>query len=153
MDVKQLFDYNSKRAHLARYGVRLKAWVPTLVVAVVGLLVAGTALLFIELAIGWILIGLAAVPAMIAQWYSYELKKIPIDHERQSIDARMDSELLGMLSEKPTPKEIALALTHMNSGLFFDVRFGIGGGFLKEVATDSFDGTAAIFKEAQRIAD
>lgn len=153
MDIKQLFDAKSKRAVYARYGTQLKPWVIMLTVAVVGLLVGGVALLFVGLSVGWLLIGVSAIPAMIAQWYNYELKNVPIDMKRNTIDARMDSNLLGMLTAKPTPKEIALALTRINGGNFFDVRFGIGGGFLKEVATDSYEDTARIFEEALRIAD
>ena len=96
---------------------------------------------------------MAAVPAMIAQWYRLELKNVPIDMTQRTIDARTESELLARLPQNPTPKQLAVALMQVTSGVFFEVRFGIGGSFLKEVASDSVEDTRAIFEDALVIAD
>ncbi len=151
MDVK-LFDWNSKRAHFARYGKALSPWVFTLELLVVLLLIFGIVFLIIGLAIGWALVGFAAIPAMIVQWYKYELRDIPVNVAVRSIDARADAELLAVLPKQPTPKLLALALMNVNGGLFFEVRFGLGGAFLKEVTPETGDVTP-IFEEALRIAD
>jgi len=99
------------------------------------------------------MLGLAAIPAMITQWYKYELSDIPVDMRVRSIDARAESELLSVISEQPTPRELALALMKVHGGVFFEVRFGVGGSFLKEVSSDASQDTTPIFQEALRIAD
>lgn len=152
MDVK-LFDWNSRRAHLARYGKALSPWIFGLELITALMLVFGLFFLVIGMPLGWALVGVAALPAMIIQWYKYELRDVPIDATKRSIDARMDAELLALIERTMTPKQLALALMHVNGGLFFEVRFGVGGGFLKEVASDSTDDTKAIFEEALKISD
>lgn len=152
MDVK-LFNYHSRRAQLARFGKVLSPWIFGLELTTALLLVFGIFLIVIQMPLGWLLIGLAAVPAMIVQWYKYELRDVPIDAKTYSIDARLDAEMLAMLSPQPSPKELALALMKVNGGLFFEVRFGIGGSFLKEVTSENSDDTAVVFEEALKIAD
>ena len=152
MDVK-LFNYHSRRARLARFGKMLSPWIFGLELTTALLMVFGIFLIVIQMPLGWALIGLAAVPAMIVQWYKYELREVPTDATVRSIDARLDAEMLAVLSPQPSPKELALALMKVNGGLFFEVRFGIGGSFLKEVASDNVNDTAVIFEEALKIAD
>lgn len=152
MDVS-LFNWHSRRARLARYGKALHAWVFLFQLLTIVLIGLGLGSLVVGLALGWALIGLAALPVMIVQWYNYELKNLPVNTPVRSIDARADGELLAVLSAQPTPKELALALMNVNGGIFFEVRFGMGGSFLKEVMSDSADDTKAIFNEALTIAD
>lgn len=152
MDVK-LFNYHSRRAQLARFGRILSPWIFGLELTTALLLVFGIFLVVVQMPLGWALIGLAAVPAMIVQWYKYELREVPVDDKNRSIDARLDAEMLALLSPQPSPKEIALALMKVNGGLFFEVRFGIGGSFLKEVSSENSDDTTSIFEEALKIAD
>lgn len=147
MDVTQ-FNWHSQRAHHARYGHILRPWILPLKLSSIVLFVLGVCSLVALMAFGWVLIGLAVVPLMVVLWYHRELRSVPLEPTKDTVDARMDSELLALLSPNPTPKELALALMNVNGGLFFDVRFGIGGGFLKEVASDSIEDTKAIFKEA-----
>ena len=151
MDVK-LFDWNSRRAHYARLGKALSPWIVALKVLVAVLIVLGIASVVVGLPFGWAVIGLAAIPAMIAEWYKYELANVPVDTTKKTIDSLLDSELLALLPPQPSPKDIALALMKVNGGLFFEVRFGIGGGFLKEVTSENRDETTAIFEEALSIA-
>jgi ATP-dependent Clp protease ATP-binding subunit ClpC len=152
MDVKQ-FNWHSQRARFARYSTALHPWVFLLQLVAIVVFALGIFCLVVMMPVGWALIGLAAVPVMIIQWYKYELSVLPVNKEERSVDALMDSDLLALLSPQPTPKEIAMALMNVNGGLFFDVRFGIGGGFLKEVASESADDTKAIYTEALAIAE
>lgn len=152
MDVKQ-FNWYSHRARLARYGHALRRLTPILYVLAILLIVGGVAALIAGMALGWALIGFAAIPAMIEQWYRYELSEPPCDLSTRSIDARLDAELLAVLSAQPSPKELALALLQVNGGIFFEVRFGVGGSFLKEVSSEHADATPAVFEEALAIAD
>lgn len=152
MDVR-VFNWHGKRAQLARYGKALSPWIFGSELVTALLLVFGVFLVIIHQPIGWLLIGIAAIPAMVIQWYKYELRDVPIDPNTRSIDARMDAELLALIPQQPTPKLLALALMRANGGLFFEVRFGVGGSFLKEVASDSAEETSVIFQEALKIAD
>lgn len=152
MEVK-LFDFQAQRAQLARYGRALAPWsIPLQLLAVV-LLLLGLAMVALAIPLGWVLAGVAAAPAMISQWYKRELADVPVDVSRRSIDARAEAELLAVLPLQPTPKELALALMKVNGGLFFEIRFGVGGSFLKEVASDAPDDVGKIFDEALVIAD
>lgn len=152
MDVTQ-FDWHSQRARYARYGHSLRPWMLLFKLSALFLFALGIGSLVAVMAFGWALIGLAVVPLMVVLWYQRELRVMPCDAAKKTVDARLDHELLALLSPHPTPKELALALMNVNGGLFFDVRFGIGGGFLKEVASDSVDDTKRIFKEALTLSD
>lgn len=152
MEVK-LFNWNSRRAIYARYGKALSPWIFSFELITALLLVFGIFFLVIGMALGWALVGLAVVPAMIVQWYKYELRDVPVDTTRRTIDARMDAELLALIDKQVSPKLLALALMRANGGLFFEVRFGIGGSFLKEVSSDSTEQTDVVFEEALKIAD
>lgn len=149
----KLFDWHSKRAHYARYGKALSPWIFMLELLTALLLVFGVFFLVISMALGWAFIGIATIPAMIIQWYKYELRDVPTDVSKHSIDARMDGELLALIPQQATPKQLALALMHVNGGLFFEVRFGVGGGFLKEVASDDSKQVDVIFEEALKISE
>lgn len=151
MDVK-LFNWHSRRAHYARLGRALSPWMLFLKLTIVMLIVVGVMAISVGVAIGWALLGLVSFPVMLIEWYNHELKNVPLQVQGSTVDGLLDSELLSLLPEQPSPKEIALALMHVNGGLFFDVRFGVGGSFLKEVASDNRDDTAVIFQEALAIA-
>lgn len=144
------FNWRSRRAQYARLGRALSPWVFLFELLTVLLLFGGIAALAFGMAFGWALVGLAVVPAMLVQWYKNELRDVATTSEA-SIDGLLDSELLAMLPSHPTPKHIALALQRVTGGHFFEARFGVGGGFLKEVATDSTEDTEAIFTEALKI--
>lgn len=148
-----LYTYHSTRARLARYGKALGPWVQLLEVLAVLMIAFGLTGLLLGFTFGWALLGLIAVPLMTVYWYAYELHAVPRRTTERTIDARMDSDLLALLGPQPTPKDIAISLRGLNAGLFFDVRFGVGGGFLQEVASENRDDTLAIFEEALRISD
>ena len=152
MDLK-LFNWHGRRAQLARYGRVLSPWIFAFELTAALLLVFGIFFLVIQMPIGWAMVGVAVIPAMIVQWYRYELREVPIDPKTRSIDARMEAELLALIDQQSTPRQLALALMRVNGGLFFEVRFGVGGSFLKEVSSDATAETDIIFEEALKIAD
>ena len=147
-----LFNYKSSRAMKARLGHQLSPWAVTLEISVVLLIIGGLALVAYGLAVGWAAIGLAAIPAMIVEWYKYELRDVPVIKDGKRIDDILDSEILGLLMDQPTPQNIAAVLSKTNGGLFFAVRFGVSGGFLEQVVSSNRDDTKVIFEEALRIA-
>jgi ATP-dependent Clp protease ATP-binding subunit ClpC len=150
--VVELFDQKSPRAVRARIGHALSAWGPTLEISVVLLLLAGFVLIAFSIAIGWALIGLSAVPAMIVEWYKHDLRDVPRVEGGIRIDDLLDSEILGSLPIQPSPKDIAATISRTNGGAFFTTRFGVGGSFLEQVVSTDRDHTRPIFKEALAIA-
>src|SRR5690554_4804946 len=116
MDVNnpKVFNWYSRRAQFTRYGKALRSWVFLLELSAVLLLVFGLALMLIGFALGWALMGLAAIPAMVVHWYKGELNNVPIYPSVRSIDARADAELLAVFSKQPSPKELAYALMNIN---------------------------------------
>ena len=150
MDVT-LFDYKSPRAMKARLGRALSPWAATLEVSVVLCIIGGIALVVFGITIGWALIGLSAIPAMIVEWYKHELRDVPIIPNGKRVDDVLEGEILGLLIDQPSPQNIATLLKQTNGGLFFAVRFGVSGGFLEQVVSTDRNDTKIIFEEALRI--
>ena len=151
MDVK-LFDPKSARAQKARLGHAIAPWSATLQAGTILLAVSGVIFLGLGVAVGWALIGLAVIPAMISEWYKSELKSVPMVEGGKRIDDLIESELLGLLPMQPTPHDIASIIGRTNGGYFFSVRFGISGGFLEQLTSTNREDTVAVFSEALAIA-
>ncbi len=147
-----LFNPQSHRARLARFGHILSAWVLPLQVLTVVLLILGIALIVIGSAFGWIFIGLSAIPAMIGEWYVRELKEVPRTKNGTRVDDLIDSEILGLLPSQPSPQNIAAIVGKVNGGFFFAARFGVGGSFLEQLVSTNRDDTTAVWNEALAIA-
>lgn len=150
MDVK-VFKHKSQRAVKARFGHELAPWIATFKASVVLGLVAGVALVLFGVAVGWVLIGLAAIPAMIVEWYDRELKNVPIVKGGIRVDDVLETEILALLVDQPTPQDISAVLSHTVGGQFFAARFGISGGFFAQVMSHSREDTKVIFEEALKI--
>jgi len=151
MDVS-LYKHNSQRSQKARIGHHLSPWAKTIELSIVLLAVGGAALVLFGFSIGWVVLGLAAIPIMVTEWYKYELRDVPRSKTGKRIDDLLDAELLGILPDQASPQNIAALLSKTNGGLFFAVRFGISGGFLEHVVSADHNDTKAIFEEALRIA-
>jgi len=143
-----MFNYKSPRAVKARMGHALSPWVSKLEITVVLYLVGGIALVFLGISFGWILIGLAAIPAMVVEWYKSELYDVPPIKGGARIDDLLEGEILGLLPDQPTPQNIAAIIGRTNGGHFFAVRFGLSASLLEQMVSISRDDTPAIFKEA-----
>lgn len=151
MEVTKLFDWHSNRARRARLGKALSPWTVWLELLVVILLVGGIVLLVLSLPIGWLAVGLSVIPAMITEWYRYDLRSVAPVQNGKRIDDVLDSELLARLPEQPSPQDIATVLATVNSGIFFEVRFGVGGNLLKQVVSDKREDTPALFEAVLEI--
>ncbi len=151
MDIS-LFNHKAPRAMKARLGQVISPWALGLEISVVVFILGGLALIGYGLAVGWVMIGLAAIPAMIVEWYKYELRDVTVIKGGKRIDDLLDAEILGVLDDQPTPQHIASILSKTNGGLFFAVRFGVSGGFLEQVISSNRDDTKVLFEEALRIA-
>jgi ATP-dependent Clp protease ATP-binding subunit ClpA len=151
MDVS-VFNHKSQRAMKARLGRQLSPWAFVLEGSVAVLILGGLALVAFGFAIGWVAIGLAAIPGMVVEWYKYELRDVPVIKNGMRIDDILESEILSLLGDQPTPQDIARILPGTSSGQFFSVRFGLSGGFFEQVVSTNRDDTKALFQEALQIA-
>ncbi len=145
------FRYNSTRAAKARFGRVFGSVGKTLSILVVILCVpSGMALLYLHMPTGWLVIGLAAIPFMLVQWYIHELKLLPVV-KGNTIDAVLSPDILGRLSAQPTPVDIAMAIGQVSDGLFFGVRYGISPRILQDIAPADASATPEIWREAIRL--
>ncbi len=144
------YDYASERSAKARLGVRLRgAWRLGLILLVAVLGLGGAALVFVSQPLGWLLIGLVALPTMVLEWYSGELKH-PVSSS-ETIDGVLSGDILGQLGKNPTPQDVARAASGVRGGQFFAMRFGITGGLLQNITTDQPAETQAIWQHALEI--
>jgi len=152
MDV--IFDYSNTRAEKARIGRSItKPWIITLWVAVCILVITGFGLLGLGISLGWLLVGLGAVPAMVIEWRNGELQKLPISSKPKNIADILAGDVLALLPEKPMPRDIALAVGSVFGGQFFSARFGISANFLQDIASSEDIKTADVWSEALRVRD
>lgn len=146
------FNYGSNRAKKARIGVLIgKTWSRALLVISLLLCVAGIGLIVISLAIGWLLIGVAALPYMVHAWYLGELQYLPSSKHVVTIDDILSGDVLGHLPENPTPTDIARVVGYVSSGQFFGARFGITSQFLQDISSDQAEATAQVWQDAMKL--
>jgi ATP-dependent Clp protease ATP-binding subunit ClpC len=144
-----IFNAKSERAVKARFGYRITKTIRTLLLCLsVLFVVLGVALLFVHLSVGWLLIGIAALPLIVHAWWAGELHHIPTAKGTPTIDGILSADILGQLNAQPTPKQIATAVGRVRGGFFFALRFGITGNFLLNVTTDAPADSETIWQHA-----
>ncbi len=143
------FKYKSIRADKARIAVKFsKITLTILSVVLLMLLVTGFYLIILKIAFGWVLIGFATIPAMIVEWRNGELKNLVAVSNTQSIDDILSADILGHLSRRPTPREVATIVSASSGGQFFMVRFGIGASFLQNLTSVDESDMQTVWQEA-----
>ena len=150
---KVAFNSHSLRAAKSRLGVLLsKPLVLLFNIITVGLLFGGLSVLILsDMPIGWLLVGLTAIPIMIVEWHRGELKS-PGSIEG-SVDGLLAGDILGSLGKNPTPKTVAMVAARAQGGIFFANRFGITSGFLDNITTDQPADCESIWQSALKIRD
>ncbi len=149
MDQSATFNYASERAVKARFGARLTK--PLRIILLVTTLVfalGGVALVVGGLSIGWLIVGFAALPLMVHEWWSGHLHHLPSPTNQVTIDQVLSGDILGQLGEHPTPKDLAAAVGRVQGGQFFGLRFGITANFLLNITSDNAAETQAIWQNA-----
>jgi ATP-dependent Clp protease ATP-binding subunit ClpC len=132
MDIE--IQYHNTRALKARLGQQLGGALPTLFsVLAICLLIGGLALVATGAALGWLLIGIAALPAMLVEWWNGELKKVPPLRKSNSLTDTLDSQILGHLPKQATANQIASAVGQTPGAQFFSARFGITPSVLQDI--------------------
>lgn len=146
------YNYSSQRARDSRTAKMFSKPARIVLIAIViALLIIAVNLLFIlRSSSGWFVGSIAAWPGMLYLWWRLYLHNIPAKKEF-SIDAQLDSEILGLLKLQPTAQDIGKAVSSAKGGHFFSARFGIGPTFLSELASNDPALTAEVWKEAVAI--
>lgn len=152
MNGTAVFDHTAARARDARVATFFTSAVRwSLIATVVALLLLGAYLVItLRSSSGWFFASLASLPAVLYIWWAMYLRDIPVG-KNTTIDAQLEGEFLGLLPAKPTPKDIGAALMKVNGGRFFASRFGMGGTFFGELASDDATHTEQVWQEAINI--
>lgn len=130
------FAHDSERAILARLSVTLANHGMVLLYAgCIGFVALGAALLSIESGLGWLVLGLTLWPAMIILWQKRYLTRLPASNS-DTIDGRLEVDLLGRLPQNLTPKLLASKITEVTSAQFMMVRSGVSPQMLAQVLGD-----------------
>lgn len=145
------FDYLSERSQLARIGWKLRGPLgKSLPLIAAALFLIGAALLALRIPMGWVLVGLAVVPAMFHSWNVHHLRHLPTG-KGEGIDAVLSTDILGQLPKNPTPYDIATAVGRVSSGLFMGARFGLTPSMLQQLASHDTAQLPEVFTAARKI--
>lgn len=146
------FDYYSKRAVAARFGVRMSGLIASLLPWLIALLVLLGVLLIVLAgrSVGWEMIGLAAVPYVVYEYHRRYVITLP-PRESPLVSDRLEGAILGRLPIKPTPADIASAVGQVQSGQFMGARFGITPSLLSTMASGDANATAVLWHTADDI--
>lgn len=145
------FNYNSSRAQKARLGHALKGF-PIVACHIVAWLLplSGLMILITGLPVGWLMIGLAALPLMLLKWHRNNLHHLPSGKDK-TVDSLLSGDILGQLPANPTPADIAKAVSTISSAHFMAARFGITVNVLQQLASTDASQTAAVWQAAEDI--
>lgn len=147
-----MIDHRHPRTQKARIRLRLSKPVRLLSTGLaVSLLLLGIAIICMGWSVGWLIAGLSALPAMIIEWYYGELANLMPSKQKKSINDVLDADVLGAISEHPTPKDIADVVSNTNGGYFVAVRFGMTANFLQQITENSVQPTEALLEVANEI--
>lgn len=144
------FRHSASRAGLARLSRQLKngAVQALLVSLLLFVLAAGIALLFYESAVGWFVASFAGLPATILIWHRRYLLNLPAA-KGETMDARLEADLLSRLPKKLSPKNLAEALGQTQSAQFVMVRSGLSPNFIGDISSDDPELVKDIWAQAR----
>lgn len=149
--VNELFHYHGMRAIQARFASVMRGWMGRLIVVVAVLVLAsGAGLLALGSPTGWFIASLSTWLFALHIWYQRYLRKLPAG-QGQSMDARLESEMLGLLPTRLTPKTLATVLASTRGGQFMTARFGIGPSFVKDMLSDDEAAVGPVWERALQL--
>lgn len=146
------FDWHSARSRKARLGRALSGWIVVFATLAVVLPLVGAAMVYVGLAAGWLVVGLAAPLFMVVKWHQYDLRRPRRIEMGTNVDDWLDAEVLSLLPEQPTPKSIVDAIGKTNGGMFFAARFGLISSSIRDLLSDDKGQAKDIFIDSMEIA-
>ena len=148
-------DYQSLRAQKARFARFVTAPVAQFVLIMIASLsfIGVGALVYLDMAMGWLLLIVATPCVMLAAWggETGELRDIPPAAKPDSIDDLVSSDLLGKLPKDYTTEQLAIFALKTPEGLFCMSRFGLHVEYFKTIIEESKLQTGPVWQEAERI--
>ncbi|MGK2896279.1 MAG: AAA family ATPase [Candidatus Saccharimonadales bacterium] len=150
VDVKaELQGLRTAKAHLGSSlrGMPLRLLTVTTVLCAIG----GVGLLFIQDALGWLLISVALIPAMMVEWWNGELRELAANKKQATIADILGGDVLGQLTVRPSLSDVATAVGRVRSGQFFSARFGITSQLLQDIATSEGVTLEGVWQDALAI--
>lgn len=146
-----IYNAHNLRAKKARFGVLLSDQGRLFVYLIILLMTLfGAYIVFIGDSVGWIIISFVIWPILVLVWYRYELQMVPVG-PNNSLDDRLESDILAHLPDNPSPHDIAEAAMEATSGQFFALRFGISPTFLIDMSSVEQSDSIAVWKRAEEI--
>lgn len=143
------FSYDSERAQLARMHRRLHGPLHVVMLIAFAVIFAGGGLLLLaHYSMGWFVMGLAMWPFMLYIWEKRYLCDLPVG-QGESIDARIESDILGRLPKELTPKSLAEQLSFVQSAQFLMIRSGISPSMLSQVLASDSDSIPLMWSAAR----
>ncbi len=145
-------NHRALRAVKARFNAKFgKAFDVVAILFIIILLLGGAALLLVSQPIGWLVVSLAAWPFMFHIWKKQDLEKLPPAKKPRDLTDILSGDLLGVLPQNPSPRDLAAAAMQTNGGRFFYARFGISAQYLPELTSPEPADSDAIWQEALSI--
>lgn len=144
-------NYGSVRSEKARISIRLRKMSGVLLALFFGFILISFVFFYLKQSSAWVFVGVSVVPLMIREWQKGELAKLAVKPKKDdhlTVDDILSSEILGLLSDKPTPLELATITSQLPGGHFFNIRFGISGVFLSNIASKDSADTKNVWKKA-----
>lgn len=146
-----MFDYQSQRASLARFGAKLSPLAVRLSrLAAVVCIVGGLILLGLGQTFGWIVVSLAAWWYGLLVFKRRYLDNLPIGQGNR-LDERLEASILAALPKDLSAKELATAAMQSNGGRFMAARLGLAPNFLSGLSSEAGQSVEAIWSEACRL--
>lgn len=143
----------NNRAALARAGRQLnKTFVAAGLFALVVMLVsAGGGLAYIGSSWCWIAFTLSVIPFAVSLWVRHGLNDIPANKNGEAMNDLLESGVLGVLQQNPSPRDLANALTGTTGGNFFGARFGITPDVIAQISSTQAADTEPVWQAAKTI--
>lgn len=149
------FNFKALRAIKARFyaksGQSLKIVSMALTITFV---LVGTLLLVGDFAIGWLIIFMSSWPLAIYLWVDRDLSRLSISprlrHDGELSDI-LEGNILGLIPDNASPRDLGMAVMKTNGGRFFFARFGISARYLPDLLSTNVADTPVVYREMLQI--
>ena len=144
------FNYNHLRAKKSRLMNILRLFLSLLnLLKIIGI-ISGFSLIFMDSALGWVVLAIVSVVTIVIHWWNGELHRLAPSTE-PTIEGQMASNILGKLSKNPTSEQIAKVVLESSGGKFIVSRFGLGKTTIENLVQIPQNSPENIFQTALQI--
>lgn len=111
---------------------------------------AGLLMLVAGLSVGWFILFCASWPWMVYLWVSRDLAKLPVDPKKRNskeLSDILEGDILGLIPDNASPRDLGMAVMRTNGGLFFFARFGVSARYLPDLLSANANDTPIVYRE------